>query len=151
LWVFALAAALCSYTHFFGILISAGALICLLAAYRPVASRMEGLGIVRKAKWPLLFYLVSVVALIPFIISAVKISGGGDVSTTAVTSSLSIRLHDLVKLIYRLFSHQSMLGIPGLSAAALLAGLTLMVFALPQGKVLWIQTPRTAISHLALP
>jgi uncharacterized membrane protein len=134
LWVFALAAALCSYTHFFGILISAGALICLLAAYRPVASRMEGLGIVRKAKWPLLFYLVSVVALIPFIISAVKISGGGDVSTAAVTSSLSIRLHDLVKLIYRLFSHQSMLGIPGLSAAALLAGLTLMVFAAIPGS-----------------
>jgi hypothetical protein len=134
LWAFALAATLCSYTHFFGIVISAGALLCLLASYLPVNSRTEGLGIVRKAKWPLLFYLISIVALIPFILSAVKVSGGNYVSTAAVALPFSVRIHDLIKLIYRLFSHQSMLGIPGLSAAALLAGLTLMVFATIPGS-----------------
>jgi hypothetical protein len=134
LWAFALAATLCSYTHFFGIVISAGAFLCLLASYLPVDSRTEGLGIVRKAKWPLLFYLISIVALTPFILSAAKISGGGDGSTAAVALPFSVRIHDLIKLIYRLFSHQSMLGIPGLSAAALLAGLTLMVFATIPGS-----------------
>jgi Dolichyl-phosphate-mannose-protein mannosyltransferase len=134
LWVFSLAATLSSYTHFFGIVISAGAFFCLLAAYRSVESRIEVLGIVRKATWPLLFYLVSIVALIPFILAAVKISGAGDLSTAAVTSSFSVRIHDFIKLIYRLFSHQSMLGIPGLSAVAMLAGVTLMVFAALPGS-----------------
>ena len=134
LWVFALAATLCSYTHFFGIVISAGAFLCLLASYLPLGSRTEGLVIARKAKWPLLLYLISIVALIPFIFSAVKISGGDDVGTAAVALPFSIRIHELIKLIYRLFSHQSMLGIPGLSAAALLAGLTLMVFAAIPGS-----------------
>jgi len=64
----------------------------------------------------------------------VKISDGGDVSTAAVALPFSVRIHDLIKLIYRLFSHQSMLGIPGLSAAALLAGLTLIVFATIPGS-----------------
>jgi 4-amino-4-deoxy-L-arabinose transferase-like glycosyltransferase len=134
LWVFALAATLCSYTHFFGIVISAGAFLCLLAYYLPVNSRTEGLGIVRQAKWPLLFYLISVVALIPFILSAVKISGGGDASTASAALTFSVRIHDLIRLIYRLFGHQSMLGIPGLSAAALLAGLALIVFAATPGS-----------------
>jgi 4-amino-4-deoxy-L-arabinose transferase-like glycosyltransferase len=134
LWAFALVATLCSYTHFFGIVISAGAFLCLCASYLPVNSRTEGLAIVQKAKWPLLVNLISVVALIPFVLSAVKISGGGDVSTAAMTLPFSVRIHDFIKLIYRLFSHQSMLGIPGLSAAALLAGLTLMVFATIPGS-----------------
>lgn len=134
LWMFALAATLCSYTHFFGIVISAGAFLCLFASYLPVDWRTEGLGLVRKAKWPLLFYLISVAALIPFILSALKNSGGGDVSAAAVALPFSVRIHDLIKLIYRLFSHQSMLGIPGLSAGALLAGLTPMVFAMIPGS-----------------
>jgi 4-amino-4-deoxy-L-arabinose transferase-like glycosyltransferase len=134
LWTFALAATLCSYTHFFGIVISAGGFLCLLAYYLPVASRTAGLGIVRKAKWPLLFYLISIMAAIPFILAAVKVSGGGDVSTAAMALPFSVRLHGLIKLIYRLFSHQSMLGIPGLSVAALLAGLTLVVFATIPGS-----------------
>jgi hypothetical protein len=134
LWAFALAATLCSYTHFFGIVISAGAFLCLFASYLPVDSRTEGLTIVRKARWPLLFYLVSIFALTPFILSAVKISVGGDVSTTAMALPFSVRIHDFIRLIYRFFGHQSMLGIPGLSAAALLAGLTLMVFATLPGS-----------------
>jgi 4-amino-4-deoxy-L-arabinose transferase-like glycosyltransferase len=134
LWAFALLATLCSYTHFFGIVISAGAFLCLLAYYLPVDSRTEALRIVRKATWPLLFYLISIVALIPFILSAVKISGGGDVSIAAVALPFSVRIHDLIKLIYRLFSHQSMLGIPGLSAASLLAGLALVIFAAIPGS-----------------
>jgi hypothetical protein len=89
---------------------------------------------VRKAKWPLLFYLISIIGMLPFILAAVKNSGGGDVSAAAVALPFSVRIHDLIKLIYRLFSHQSMLGIPGLSAAALLAGLTLVVFATIPGS-----------------
>jgi hypothetical protein len=134
LWAFALAATLCSYTHFFGIVISAGAFLCLFASYFLVGSRAERFEIVRRARWPLLFYLISIIALIPFILSAVKISGGGDVGATAVALPFSVRIHDLIKLIYRLFSHQSMLGIPGLSAAALLAGLTLVVFTMIPGS-----------------
>jgi len=134
LWAFALAATLCSYTHFFGIVVSAGAFLCLFASYLQIGSRTEALGIVRKAKWPLLFYLISVVALIPFILSAVRISGGGDVSTAAVALPLSVRSHDLIKLVYRFFGHQSMLGIPGLSATALLAGLTLIAFSTTPGS-----------------
>jgi uncharacterized membrane protein len=134
LWAFALVATLCSYTHFFGIVISAGAFLCLLASYLPIDSRTEGMAIVQKAKWPLLFYLISIVALIPFILSARKISGGGNVSSVTATLSFSARIHELIKLIYRLFSHQSMLGIPGLSVAALLAGLTLTVFATIPGS-----------------
>jgi hypothetical protein len=134
LWAFALAATLCSYTHFYGIVISAGAFLCLLVSYLPVDSRAERLAIVRKAKWPLLFYLISIATLVPFVLSAVKMSGGGDAGTAAVPLPFSVRVHDLIRLIYRLFSHQSMLRIPGLSAAALLAGLTLMVFAAIPGS-----------------
>jgi 4-amino-4-deoxy-L-arabinose transferase-like glycosyltransferase len=134
LWSFALAAALCSYTHFFGIVISAGGFLCLLASYLPLESRAERSRMVRKAQWPLLFYLISFIALFPFIFSAVKLSGGGDVNTAAAALPFSVRIHDFIKLIYRLFSHQSMLGIPGLSVAALLAGLTLMVFAAIPGS-----------------
>ncbi len=134
LWAFALTAMLCSYTHFFGIVISAGAFLCLLAFYLPVISRKEGLRIVWEAKWPLLFCLTSIIGLIPFILSAVKNSGGGATGTAAVALSFDVRMHDLIRLIYRLFSHQSMLGIPALSAAALLAGLTLVAFTATPGS-----------------
>jgi hypothetical protein len=134
LWVFAVAAALCSCTHYFGIVISAGAFLCLAATYLPMDSRAEGLGILRKAMWPLLFYLISVVGMIPFILSAMKLSSGGDVGTTAAVLSLGARIHDVIHLVYRLFGHQAMLGIPGLSAAATLAGLLLMAFSLIPGS-----------------
>jgi hypothetical protein len=139
LWAFALSATLCSYTHFFGIVISAGAFLCLLASYLSADSRTAGMSIVWNAKWPLLFYLISLAALIPFILSAVNlsgvnISGGGPVVTAAGTLPFNERVHDFIKLVYRLFSHQSMLGIPGLSAASMLAGVTLMVFAAIPGR-----------------
>jgi hypothetical protein len=134
LWAFALAATLCSYTHFFGIVISAGAFLCLFASYFFAGSWAGGFGVVRQAKWPLLFYLISIVALIPFIFSAVNISGGGDVSATVAALPFSTRIHDLVKLIYRFFSHQSMLGIRGLSVAALLAGVALIISAVIPGS-----------------
>jgi hypothetical protein len=108
--------------------------MCQLAFYLPEDSRTQRLGIVRKANWPVLFYLISNVALIPFIYFAVKISGNGDVGTAAGALPFGLRIHDLLKLIYRLFSHQSMLGFPGLSAAAILAGLTLIVLAAIPGS-----------------
>jgi len=134
LWAFALSATLCSYTHFFGIVISAGAFLCLLAAYLPVNSRARGETLVRKAAWPLMFYLLSMVGMIPFILSAVRNSGGADVSNTGVTPSFNDSIHAFIKLVYRLFGHQSMLGIPGLSAAALLAGLALMALSMVPGS-----------------
>jgi 4-amino-4-deoxy-L-arabinose transferase-like glycosyltransferase len=134
LWMFSLAAALCSYTHFFGILISAGAFSCLLAFYLPHYPRPEGLRIVHKAKWPLLFYVMALSGLMPFVFAAVRNSSGGDMRTAAVTLPFSVRIHGVIKVTYRLFSHQSMLGIPGLSAAALLAGLLLMIFGTTPGS-----------------
>lgn len=139
LWMFAVVATLCSYTHFFGVVVSIGALLCLLASYLAVGARANTIRIARKAIWPLLFYLIGIAGLIPFIISAARNSGGSDVGITAVARSFGDRLHDIIKhdiikLIYRLFSHQSMLGIPGLPAAALLAGLTLMMFAVIPGS-----------------
>lgn len=134
LWAFSLSAALCSATHFFGIVISGGAFLCLLIGYFPAASPSDGLALARKAKWPLLFYLATFAGLVAFVISAVKNSGGGDISTSAAGVPLSAHLHDLVKLIYRFFGHESMLGITGLSAAALIAGVSLVVFAAIPGS-----------------
>jgi 4-amino-4-deoxy-L-arabinose transferase-like glycosyltransferase len=134
LWAFAVVAALCSYTHFFGLIISGGAFLSLLVCYFPAVSRRDHLEIVRRARWPLGFYLVSLVGMIPFILAAVRISGRGDVGPAVVALPLSFRIHDLLRLVYRLFSHQSMLGIRGLSSAALLAGLALVVFATLPGS-----------------
>ena len=134
LWGFAVAAALCSYTHFFGILISAGAAICLfLFYYLPRASAAK-LAVARRAMLPMLFYLVALAVLAPFVHAAVTISGGGAVGNAAAVAPLGARVHDLVRLIYRLFCHQSMLGIPGLSALSLLAGLSLCIFATIPGS-----------------
>jgi uncharacterized membrane protein len=134
LWTFAIAATLCSYTHFFGVIISAGAFICLLVVYLPVDSRTQLLTIIRRATWPLLFYLTSLVGLIPFILAAVRNSRGGTVSAAGAAMLPSARIHDFVRLIYRFFSHQSMLGIPGLTMAALIAGLGLMLLAAMPGS-----------------
>jgi hypothetical protein len=72
--------------------------------------------------------------MFPFILAAVKLSGGSDLSLTPVAPPFGVRIHDLIRLIYRLFAQQSMLGIRGLSIAAMLAGLTLMVFAAIPGS-----------------
>jgi 4-amino-4-deoxy-L-arabinose transferase-like glycosyltransferase len=133
-WAFALAATLCSCTHFFGIVISGGAFFCLCVGYVRVTSKPEKLEMLSKAKWPLLFYLIAFMGIIPFVISAVKLSGGGDVGNPITSPTLSARFHDLIKLIYRFFSHESMLGLPGLSVAALIAGLTLVVVAITPGS-----------------
>jgi hypothetical protein len=134
LWAFSVAAALCSYTHFFGILISAGAAICLfLFSYLP-RSNAAKLAVARRALLPMLFYLVSLAVLAPFVHAAVTISGGGAVGDAVAVAPLGTRIHDLVRLIYRLFCHQSMLGIPGLSALSLLAGLSLCIFGLIPGS-----------------
>jgi uncharacterized membrane protein len=137
LWAFALSATLCSYTHFFGILISVGAVLCLFACYFLDflgGSRAAGFRVVRQGAWPMLFCLLSIVALVPIVLAAVNISAVGAVGDAVAASPFSVRIHDLIRLVYRLFSHQSMLGIPGLSAAALLAGLTLIIFAVIPGS-----------------
>jgi hypothetical protein len=134
LWMFALAATLCSYTHFFGIVISAGAFLCVLTSYVPIKSPADMLALLRKAKWPLLFYLISIIGLLPFILASVKQSDGGDVNTAAAALPFIAKIYDIIKLTYRLFAHQSMLGIPGLSAAAMLAGVTLILFAAIPGS-----------------
>jgi len=134
LWAFALAATLCSYTHFFGIVISAGTILCLFASYFLVRSRAAGFRVARQAIWPLLFYLFSVVALTPLVLAAVKISGAGAVGDAVAFAPFSARIHDLIRLIYRFFSHQSMLGIPGLPAGALVAGVTLIIFTMIPGS-----------------
>jgi Dolichyl-phosphate-mannose-protein mannosyltransferase len=137
LWAFALSATLCSYTHFFGILISVGAALCLFGSYFLDflgGSRAAGVRVVRQATWPMLFCLLSIVALAPIVLAAVNISAVGAVGDAVAATPFSVRIHDLIRLIYRLFSHQSMLGIPGLSAAALLAGVTLVIFAMVPGS-----------------
>lgn len=130
LWTFALAAALCSYVHYFGVLISAGTSACIVLAYAMGGDRAKLPAVMRRAIWPLVFYVASFLALIPLLASAFRLSaaaGSGSVLP------LDIRAHDALRLIYRLFSHQSMLGIPGLSAAAALSGLGLISLAATRG------------------
>lgn len=129
LWSFAIAAALCSATHYFGIVISSGAVLCLLIYYLPVTSSTAAIEIARRARWPLLLYLFIVIGLLPFILAAMKVGG----SPTAIP--MGERIHSFLKLIYRLYSHQSMLGIPGLSIATALTGLLLTASAaIPGGN-----------------
>ncbi len=130
-WAFALVASACSYTHFFGVVISAGAFLSLLSYYLPFHTRTQGLELLRKTKWPLMFYLLSILGLIPFVVAAVNNSAAPHASAVV---SFSVRIYELIKLVYRLFSHQSMLGIPGLAVAALLAGLTLIAFGMTRGS-----------------
>ena len=115
-------------------MISAGAFLCLLASYRSVSSRSAKLAIVRKARWPVLLYAVGVVGLVPFIFSALKNSPRGDLGAAVVEPAYYGRLYAVVKLIYRFFGHQSMLGVPGLSAAAMVAGVALVAFSTLSGS-----------------
>ena len=134
LWAFAVVSMLCSYTHFFGVVISGGGFMCLFISYRCVGSQKEAVVILRKAKWPLIFYSISMIGLLPFIIGAMNYPGGGATLSANLPGQASARMFDFVRLIYRLFSHQSMLGIPGLALASLLAGLTLMSFSVIPGS-----------------
>ncbi len=116
LWLFSVAATLCSYSHFFGIVISAGAAISLLGFYFILRPRASELSIARRAIFPFLFYLIAIAALMPIVLAAVNISGGGDVGEALAAAPLSAQFHDFVRLVYRLFCQQAMRGFPGFPA-----------------------------------
>lgn len=130
LWPFVVAALCCSFTHFFGVVVAAGGYASLiLLTQNKVANRSERLQQLRPFLAPGLTYLFFLFLLLPFVFAAVEVSGQASLPDGAFTFQTKEYAHDLVRMLYRFFAHQTMLEVPGLNVIIPILGLALTALA----------------------
>jgi 4-amino-4-deoxy-L-arabinose transferase-like glycosyltransferase len=127
LWSFSAVAILCSFTHFYGVVIAVGGFVSLfILAMLKAEDGEERVAILKGFLAPGLVSALFVIPLLPFVLAAVKVSGP---AVAADTLPARDYVHDLAKMVYRFYAHQTLRGVTGLNLLVPALGLALTLLA----------------------